>query len=157
MGMKDMLKGIRKLFLRKEDPVLEIRASEVSKEELISCFRDKRRDQYLVIDRDYHPRIYLDYNYYEEGYEFFVTCRCVEVWDDKQNPWAGRLLFCEDSRKCGTEEEVYAAIQKLGEELYAVDVKEYQEYVNKHGLAYWTHRNTKIGRASCRERVFGLV
>lgn len=142
MGMKAMLKGIRKLFLRKEDPVLEIRASEVSKEELISCFRDKRRDQYLVIDRDYHPRIYLYYNYYEECYEFFVTCRCVEVWDDEQNPWTGRLLFCEDSRKCGTEEEVHAAIQKLGEELYAVDVKKYQEYVNKHGMAYWNYGNT---------------
>ena len=130
-----------KRFFKKETTALEIKAVKITKEELMTCFKDKRTWQYLVIDKNYHPRMFLDYYYYEECYEFFVTCRCVEVWDDEQNPWMGRLLFREGSRKYGTEEEVYAAIQKLGEELYVVDGKEYGEYVNSHSLAFWNHGN----------------
>lgn len=136
-----MINKVMKRFPKrgKEDFVLEIKSMKVSKEELLSHFQNKRERQYLMIDREYHPQICLDYYFYEECYEFFITCRRVEVWDDEQNPWIGRVLFQEGSGKCGTEEAVYDAIQKLGEELYVVDEKEYKEYINTHGSAFWNH------------------
>ena len=118
-------------------PSIEIRAERVTKEELAYYFRAKREKQHFVIDEGYHPRISLDFYYHEEIYEFFEVCRDVRIWDDKENEWIGRQLFREGREACGTEEEVYAAIQGLDRELFVVDAKEYEEYVNAHRLAFW--------------------
>lgn len=140
-----MLKRIMDLFLKQEEPIPEIKTKKITrKSDLLTYFKDKRTTSYLVIDKEYYPKIYLDYYYYEDTYEFFRVCRCVKIWDDKENPWIGRLLFREGSEACGAEENVYTAIQGLEEELYVMDVKEYEEYVNNHGIAFWKHKDEQF-------------
>lgn len=123
--------------LKKEETWKRIQKKQIKREFAKPGLNDNK--ELLVVNKNHKPVFYLKTYPYESAWEYFETGRLVCCFEND-----GRKEIFKEEARCtgdyqfsstsfGSEKEVLELISGLPANLYAVNVDEYEEFVNSDG------------------------